>query len=145
MPLRIRDAANTLRTITRVKMRDAGGILRNIQRIRMRDAGGTLRTVFIGMSAVATSPANGTSASSPVTSLNSVVTVTGGVAPFTYIWDAIENSAGITIVSPSASATTFRKSMPSADTVNGTFQCTVVDALGTVVTTNYVLVELTRT
>lgn len=44
--LRMRDAGNTLRTITQIRMRDAGGTLRTIQRVRMRDAGNTLRTVF---------------------------------------------------------------------------------------------------
>lgn len=149
--IRLRDESNTLRTIIGIKMRDAGGIMRNITRVRMRDASNILRTVFGALSVSANTPVSGTSGTSPVTSSTSTVTVTGGVAPYTYLWRAYLNDAptynpnGIAILTPTANSTAFRRTMAVPDVIDGSFECEVTDALGAVIVTNLVDVTLTRT
>jgi hypothetical protein len=79
-----------------------------------------------------------------VTSNASTVFASGGAAPYTYAWEAVSNPSTITIVSPTASATTFKKSL-FFEEVFGTFRCKVTDNLGNVAYTNNVLVDLEHT
>lgn len=151
--IKIRDATNTLRTITGIKMRDDTGILRTITRVRMRDDGNILRTVFGALTVSATSPSNGTGTTSTITSTPvSAVTVTGGVAPYTYLWRAYLNNPvtynpdGITITSPTGSSTAFKKTgMIAEEQFSGSFECVVTDTLGATATTNIVSSLLIRT
>lgn len=149
--VRARDGANTSRTMAQIIVRDSGGVQRIIQRVRGRDATNTLRTLFTGMAASATTPADGTAATFTVTSAASTVTVSGGVAPYTYNWVAWQNDPttynpdGIVILSPTGSSTQFRRGLAVGETINGSFMCEVTDANGATVTTNLVAVSLTRT
>jgi hypothetical protein len=56
------------------------------------------------------------------------VTATGGTAPYTYAWTWVVGGTGITIVSPTASATRFSGTNALDGTVkSGTARCTVTD------------------
>jgi hypothetical protein len=146
MQIRMRDAGGVLRTISRIRMRDAGNVLRTLSRVRMRDAAGTLRTVWQYFTATIPSTehavASGLASSGTVTSSSIAVTVTGGTAPYTYLWQYVSGSLAIAITTPTGSASTF-----SAIAVDGVpevavFKSTVTDNNGTVIDTNTITVQL---
>ena len=146
--IRLRDAAGTLRTVARIRARDEGGVLRTIQRIRIRDASNILRTVWQAMTvALSGSTASGTAATSTITSSSVTATPSGGTAPYTYLWQAAPyNTDGIGITTPTAAATSFRRTAcKSGDTYLGDFNCQVTDALGVVAFSPMVSVTITRT
>lgn len=152
MPIKIRDAAATLRTIARIRLRDENGVLRNIQRVRMRDEGGILRTVFTGLSVSIPASAGATGTTTSITTPAVATAVTGGTAPYTYQWRAFQNdpvswnSEGIVINTPNGSSTTFTKNAcVSGETYVGTFECVVTDALGASVTSGPCTVSINRT
>lgn len=149
MGVRIRDGAGNARSVTGIKVRDAGGVLRTVQMARVRDGSGTLRTVFTAMSAAPSAPnVYGTAGSfgpggvfvqsSPVT-----VTVSGGVAPFTYAWTRDSGSATINATLPAAATTRFSATVPYDSEVSANFVCTVTDANGATATAS-VLATLTH-
>ena len=141
--IRIRDATNTLRTVSRIRMRDAGGVLRTIQRIRVRDALGTLRTVWqylqAGVNKVTTEGSyNGASSSAQdITTAAVVASPIGGTGPFTYLWSQVGVSAYTwTIGTATAADTTFTGVAIPAGTVESvTFQCVITDSTGATATT----------
>lgn len=140
--MNIRDASNTLRTITGITMRDSGGTLRTIQSAWARDAAGVLRQVFSGFK-VAVSPDTASGyVNSPgsFTAITSGVfgTVTGGVAPFTYAWTT---PGGWSALSPGSAGTAFRSPpLSPGDESNEYGYLTVTDAnLATAVSDNILL------
>lgn len=69
----------------------------------------------------------------PVRTFTCTVTPDGGTAPFTYAWEAIDDSSGTwTIESASANATRFTCANVIAGdpAVSATYRCLVTDALG---------------
>ena len=56
------------------------------------------------------------------------VTPAGGAAPYTYAW--VRTSGVGSANSPTAAVTSFRAIVPNFTTYNGSFQCTVTDAIG---------------
>lgn len=146
--VRVRDASNTLRTLARIRIRDASNTLRQIQRIRIRDAGGTLRTVwqFFSLSLSATNAygfAHGLASHGAVNSASVTVTVTGGVAPYTYLWQYVSGDVAITPNSPTAATTQFG----SASVTDGisrfaTYNCKVTDNVGNILFSNNVDIQL---
>lgn len=145
--IRIRDEGGTLRTVSRIRMRDETGVLRLITRIRVRDTSNVLRTVFQYFT-IDVSPTSITeTASTPTieTGVSATASVTGGSAPFTYVWI---NSLGdpIQATTPSSATTTFRKtSTLRGDSYLAEFVCQVTDALGTTLETAPVTVSISRT
>lgn len=146
--VRFRDAAGTLRTLTRCRRRDATNTLRTLQRIRGRDAAGTLRTLWqyftVALSAsVVTGSASGASGAGTVTSSSVTGTVTGGTAAFTYAWQYVDGDATVTPVSPTAATTTFTSTL----VVDGfpkiaTYQLQATDSLGNVTVSGPVEIQL---
>jgi hypothetical protein len=137
--IRLRDASNTLRTLTQIRARDAGGTLRTITRIRVRDASNVLRTVYdtsggtaFAATANPTSVTGRTSGSGSTTTSSTTVTASGGTAPYTYSWSLIAHShptTNPTINSPFAATTTFSQTnMAEDETYTATFRCTVQDS-----------------
>lgn len=143
--MKMRDAANSLRTVGIIKVRDASNALRTVGRIRMRDASNVLRELSGtagGLSASASPPAvvgYGSSTSSiRVTTAYTSVSVAGGTAPLTYSWPAV---GGWTATSPTSPTTAFRSPLlGGGDESYADFVCTVTDALGNSVATNAVSV-----
>ena len=72
-----------------------------------------------------------TSDTASETTGTATVTASDGASPYTYAWSFQSGGSGITINSPSADATTFTASALSpGETVSGTAQCVVTDAVG---------------
>jgi hypothetical protein len=147
--IRARDTGGTLRTLVRVRARDESGTLRTITRILVRDASNILRTVWQGgiSASLSSSSVTASGATSLIVTGSVTVTPSGGTAPYTYLWQAAPyNTDGITVTSPTAATTTFRRnSCASGDTYLGNFFCTVSDAYGVTVDTGMVDVAITRT
>lgn len=105
-----------------------------------------------GFTATATSPQSGTGSTFTITTEgSSVVTPSGGTAPYTYAWrdylnDAYYNPDGIGILTPTGSSTAFRRSgCVSGETYVADFECVVTDAVSATATTGAVSVSISRT
>lgn len=144
---RMRDATNTLRTITRIRMRDETNTLRTIQRIRMRDETNTLRTVYQYLSASNDVPYvfglnGGAALHGSVTSDPVTTTVSGGTGPFTYSWEYVSGNLGMAPDTPTANSTTFTGDVNNADTLHSEYRCLITDANGATTYSPNVIVEL---
>lgn len=137
MPLKMRDAGNTLRTIKAFKMRDAGNVLRTIATIKMRGANNVLWTVYSGVSLVVT-PSTSTptktlsspyGASRTVTTPAVMFTVTGGSGSYTYSTVKTSGDTIVTAGTPSASSTTFSAFLASDTQAEAFFTCTATDTV----------------
>ena len=139
MPRTRAQVGGVQQTIRRVKgMAD----LRVFKRIRVM-VSGVMQTVFQYLT-VAASPISvfGSSSSpgptSTVTAPTSVF-VTGGTAPFTYLWTEVEAFGGTwTITNPTGAVTTFSITLDAGESGTATFINQVTDADGNVVFTNTV-------
>lgn len=135
--IRIRDASNTLRTITRIRMRDSTNTLRTILRIRMRDAGNVLRTVYqaVTMTVNCVPPAvSGSDGSSvliaSIDTNSATAVVNDGTAPFTYQWTQTTSNSGLswTINAPTAASTFFTALSVPQGIYEETFAVQVTDS-----------------
>lgn len=94
------------------------------------------------------SPTSNTKSSSfdPVISDGYNCISSGGVAPHEYLWERVSGSTAITIGNPTNSVTSFLwNSLGTPGTVSANFRCKVIDDAGTIVYSNSVVVQLTRT
>ena len=72
-----------------------------------------------------------------------LTTVTGGVAPYAYLWQYVSGNAGIAATSPTASSTTWSYSgTPIGPPKAANWRCRVTDSASTVVYTANVLVRI---
>lgn len=70
--------------------------------------------------------------------------LTGGTSPYSYLW-TMTSGGGLSILSPTSSATQFRAlGMAFGNVREATFICTVTDSLGAVVASNTVAVRIVR-
>jgi hypothetical protein len=138
-----RDASG-LRQIAGISIRDADNVLRTVSSAYLRTAAGTLRKFFGSMSAVAapaTKRAFGNSTGTLDITVSPVeATVTGGAAPFTYLWERTDaGGESWTITVPTGAITGFTaEDVPPGETITATFKCTVTDAATTEAETNEV-------
>jgi hypothetical protein len=128
-------------------MRDAANTLRTIQRIRIRDATNTLRTVFLYLTAsldatTAYGQDDGAAAFGTVTSAAVTVTPSGGTAPYTYSWEWLNGDLAVSADTPTAATTTFSGLIEGIATAFAYFRCLVTDANGSTVYTETVTVQL---
>jgi len=65
-----------------------------------------------------------------LTTPNTMVTATGGVPGYTYVWSFVSGGGGIVINSPSSATTTFSATSTAGTGRTGTARCTVTDTLG---------------
>lgn len=143
--IRMRDGGGTLRTITRIRMRDAAGTLRTISQIRMRDGSGTLRTVFSSFSVVLDEVNVYTFATPPGTITSTTInsTVTGGVSPYTYLWERVSGSGSISAASPTAANTAFQTTMAGGSGYRtAVFRLKVTDNVGEIKYSPEIIVEM---
>lgn len=132
MVIRLKDSSGTLRTVGRVRVMDNNGVLRNISRIRVKDDTGTLRTVFTSLSV--NSNVNDiylTGTSTTLISGTVSLSVSGGTAPYTYVWtSAISSGTGlISFTNASGVSTQVRASgLVSGDSLLGSITCIIIDA-----------------
>lgn len=140
--LQVRDGTAD-RTISELNVIDAGSVDRAIQEVRMIGPDGVDRVVFSAL----TNPGGGggsagitvypefvqgvrsSSSTVAVTSRETTVTVSGGVAPFTYLWSQVSGDP-MTIGGSTTATATFGANVAPGDTLSGTFKCTVTDAAG---------------
>lgn len=139
MALRFLDTGSVQRAITKLRSQD-GSNLRTIKRLQFMD-GATLRTVaaFAPAMTVSASPVEvfGTGSSSgsiTVTTSTTLVTPSGGVAPYRYSWSVLgdDNPIGsVVATAPSSAITAFSMTNvePSAF-YTATVLCTVTDFSG---------------
>lgn len=151
MGIRIRDVAGVLRTVSQIRMRDASNVLRTITRIRMRDASNVLRTVYeVSSFFVTLSDHNPTGAGAgsgifgSVTSETTTGTVSGGTAPYTYLWEQISGPGTVTANSPNSASTSFTDSAVGEGTISTSeWRLKVTDNTAAVVYSSYAIVEMT--
>lgn len=98
----------------------------------------------VPLQASATTPADGSSGSSPVVSIASTVTVQYGYPGYTYSWVYVSGDVAVIANSPTASSTTFQKGMPVPAIINAVWRCQVTDASGGSIFTNNVSITLER-
>ena len=72
---------------------------------------------------------SGATSSGSVTTGSASVTVSGGIAPYTYAWSYISGNSSITITTPTGSSTTFSATVAGIPK-QANYQCTVTDSLG---------------
>lgn len=60
------------------------------------------------------------------TSNTATTTVSGGKAPFTYLWTFVSGDS-FTITSPTSSSTTFSKTNAAPNVLVGVYKCTITD------------------
>lgn len=151
MTLFQRDASNILVEIGGYFVRDASNVLVEIGEEWVRDASNTLHLVYSSTSGAMTldypPDAYGAGASNSeigVTTTAVTVTVTGGRAPYTYLWALVGGpDPSWIITAPNAKTTAFRRfEMAPGDNFNTTVTCTVTDASGQSVETNPIAVTV---
>lgn len=133
-----RDGSNTLVEIGASFIRDGSNALVEVGQESIRDASG-LSIYFApgsGMTVEVPPDAYGAAANSggvSVTTNAVTATVTGGTAPFTYLWSKVGGAdPAWTIISPTSQTTAFRRyPVAPGDEETATFICTVTDASGT--------------
>lgn len=138
MPMKVRDAGGSLRTINNMTVLD-GGTSRRVVRMKVMDADGvTLRTVatFADQLSLTISPddidAFGTTAT--IVTETATATPSGGFAPFTYAWAKVSGD-DITADSSSVASTKFRATnLGQNETRTATFECTATDSAGSTAT-----------
>jgi len=111
-----------------------GGVWKPIRQGWIKDAG-TWKEFFaesalIASASPATAFGEGVGAAS-VTSNTVTVSVTGGIAPYTYSWSRV-SGATFVILNPTSPTTAFNAFVPYASTLTGIYRCTISHAgLGT--------------
>ena len=150
--LKVNDVGGIVRTIQQVTARDMSGTVRDIQAIHVRDVDNVSRLVFqkpggsssAGALTVAPTPAAGIAVKGSKISTGAAVTITanasvavsGGTAPYTYLWEPDHGVVGaVTITTPALAATGFSATLVPPDVAGGYFRCTVTDASGLKVVT----------
>lgn len=136
----VRNPASLLKGLTGIAARDAGAVLRTINTGKARDAASVLKTIFNGLK-VSASPSSAIGycySSGFDTAITGYVyaNVTGGTAPFTYVWTA---DSGWSALSPTNYATSFRSpGLNPGDEATGSAYVTVTDANGATAVSNIV-------
>jgi hypothetical protein len=82
---------------------------------------------------VTTSPANAVT-----------VTVSGGLFPYTYLWNRVSGNSAITAVSSTSLTTRFTASVTPCTQYTATFRCTVTDLSGATINSDTVDITLTN-
>lgn len=148
MTLHQRDASNALIEIGSYFVRDASNTLVEIGEEWVRDSSNVLSLVYSkagGAFTVDVPPTvyGGAAFTSPiaVTTENATATVTGGRAPYTFLWERTDAALGDwSIISPTAAATSFRRiAVGAGENDTAEFACTVTDANGSSVASSDVL------
>lgn len=133
------------RTVAAMHVR-VGGTTRAVARAWLRD-NGALKQFFASMdsqsggstnspSGITVSPTGATgfanSAGTTMARSNTVtVTVTGGVAPYTFAWTYVSGDV-VTCNAPTAAATTFSATLSASESRYAEWKCRVTDAAGVV-------------
>jgi hypothetical protein len=123
--------------IGEVFLRESGGLVEVYSSI---ESGGGAFTVDVTPDSFGARVSSGAGA---VTTSEVTATPSGGVAPYTYLWERTDaDPADWTIISPTSQSTTFRAAaVGPEDTFNATFTCTVTDANGSEVTSDEVAAQ----
>ena len=137
----------TLDTIGDVQFR--GATLGDIDAIYVRDATGPklIWSRAATMAVLLPDFAYGYGYSEGRTNITSEVVeaaVTGGTAPFTYLWEGVTDATEWAISTPTASNTRFRLEVAGGEAETATFKVTVTDSLGQSVESDIISVTLTN-
>jgi hypothetical protein len=128
-----------LQTVKNVKVRDAANVLRSCAFVKIRDAANVLRTVWSAFAAsVSRTDVDGFGDSTgaiTIQTANVTANPSGGTGPFTYAWGQVGGDAA-TILSPTSATTAFRFTGVSAgSSAVGIFVCTITDSAGSTAAT----------
>lgn len=137
-----------------VRIRDAAAALKVVGNVWMRDAANALKLVYsstaTGAFTVSASPltafgARTGSGGLAITSEEVTVTITGGAAPYAYMWTLVSALSGTWTIQNSTSdrARFTCSAVPVGESYVAKFKCTVTDARG--VSSDSATVEVTCT
>lgn len=124
------------KVVNSIRMMTAPGTVKRVRRIRIMDTGDVLRTIFTGFdpitATISPSLLFAFSFNNSTVSGTATVSVTGGVAPFTYSWTIISNSGVLpTIVGATAASPTFTQTGVFVETSEtAEFRVSITDAIG---------------
>jgi hypothetical protein len=143
MSIKVR-VAGAIQTATAIRVM-VNGSLRPAKKVSVM-AGGALRAFFmLGQSGGGSSfvlnrnidQVDGEKYSAKPTRVTTgpvTVTPTGGVSPYSYLWERISGDSRVTPTNPTTATTTFGATLFD-DTVEAVFRCTATDAAGASATT----------
>ena len=124
------------KVVNSIRMMTAPGTVKRVRRIRIMDTGDVLRTIFAGFDPITAtiSPSSFFVAEENQSTIseNATAIVTGGVAPYTYIWSVVSNSGTLPVItSPATASPTFTQyDVASGETETAVFRVSVTDAIG---------------
>lgn len=129
----------TTRSASKAHLRH-GGATKDVQRAHIR-IGGVTKQFYSSLNSGGTSPGISVSPTSvsgsasststvSITTRSTTVSVSGGVAPYSYAWTQTSGDP-MTATSPSGATTAFTASVGPGTRLAGVWQCTVTDAAGT--------------
>jgi len=132
----IRDATNTPRTITAIQVRDATNTVRAISEMWVRDSNNVSRLVFslappMTASAFPETVGGFTLGTGVATTSDTVVTPSGGTAPYSYAWTLLtyDNAAPPTATAPTSATCGFTQTgIGIGEDYSATWRCTVTDS-----------------
>jgi hypothetical protein len=130
------DGAPTNRALTAIQVLDGGGVDRTITEGRVLGPDGTDRIFYATAPALSASAdpsivSGGSFATGTATTNLTVVTPTGGTAPYSYAWTLVSHTSGTnpTIGTPANNNTTFTQTgLGTGANEEAVFRCTVTDS-----------------
>jgi hypothetical protein len=91
------------------------------------------------------SSVSGVDAAGTVTSNNTIVTPSGGTAPYTYLWSYVSGNTSIVATAGTSATTAFSAILFGGDSTTGSWKCKVTDATAAFIYSNIVYITLRAT
>lgn len=136
MTIIVRDGTNTPRTITSIQVRDATNTPRDISQMWVRDSNNVSRLVFslappMGASASPGTVVGFTFGTGTATTDPATCTPSGGVPPYSYLWEVVSYDGPVSPFANSAASATSsftQTGIGIGESYSATFRCRVTDS-----------------
>lgn len=131
-----------------IRVRDAADALRSVARVRVRNAAGALKVAWqamtAGLSRLAVDGFGDSTGAITITTQGVAAAPSGGVGPYSYAW-AQTGGDTATILAPTGATTAFSfAGVNPGSSASGTFVCTITDANGSTAQTDAVTATATN-